>query len=94
MLAVFNGTDIMNDAAKEDDFPDPGVPTGIESEQLDSDRDALHILPLSILPFQTPSLSRAKLIKNARLNSVVELFKGQGIGSGQMDVEELAKDYG
>ncbi len=84
----------MSDAAKEDDFPEPGVPTGEPSTQRDEDRDALHILPLSILPFQTPSLHRARLIKNARLNSVVELFKGQGIGSGQLDVEELAKDYG
>ena len=84
----------MSEAAKEDDFPDPGVPTGEPSTQRDSDRDALHILPLSILPFQTPSLHRARLIKNARLQSVVELFQGSGIGSGQMDVEELAKDYG
>ncbi len=75
-------------------FPPPGVPTGVASDQRDADRDALHILPLSILPFQTPSLKRARLIKNARLNSVVELFRGQGIGSGQMSVEELAKDYG
>ena len=84
----------MSEAAKEDDFPDPGVPTGEPSTQRDADRDALHILPLSILPFQTPSLHRARLIKNARLQSVVELFQGSGIGSGQMDVEELAKDYG
>ncbi len=84
----------MTNAAKDQDVPDPAEPTGVPSVQRDEDRDALHILPLSILPFQTPSLHRARLIKNARLNSVVELFQGQGIGSGQMDVEELAKDYG
>ncbi len=83
----------MNDAAQEE-HPDAGVPTGVASIQRDEDRDALHVLPLAILPFQTPSLHRARLIKNARLNSVVELFQGQGVGSGQMDVEELAKDYG
>lgn len=60
----------------------------------DEDRDALHVLPLAILPFETPSLKRARLIKNARLNSVVELFQGTGVGSGQMDVEDLAKEYG
>ncbi|MEK9672266.1 MAG: hypothetical protein VW268_07150 [Rhodospirillaceae bacterium] len=84
----------MNDAAEEPDYPEPGIPTGVTSTQTDEDRDALHILPLIILPFQKPSLKRARLIKNARLESVVELFKGSGIGSGQMTVEELAKDYG
>ncbi len=84
----------MSTAEQADNFPDPGQPTGVASVQRDEDRDALHVLPLSILPFQTPSLSRARLIKNGRLSSVVELFQGQGIGSGQMDVEDLAKDYG
>lgn len=84
----------MSTATEEEDWGDPASPTGVASEQRDSDRDALHILPLAILPFQTPSLSRARLIKNARLQSVVELFQGQGVGSGQMDVEELAKEYG
>lgn len=78
----------------EDDLPPPAEPTGVPSEQRDEDRDALHILPLAILPFQTPSLRRARLIKNARLNSVVELFRGTGIGSGQMEVEDVAKEFG
>jgi len=39
------------------------------------DRDALHILPLGILEFETGPVRHARLIKNARLESVVELFQ-------------------
>lgn len=64
-------------------------------ETREEDRDALHVLPLSILPLQTPSLRRARLIKNVRLQSVVELFVDEGgTGSGQMDVEHLSNQFG
>ncbi len=46
-----------------------------ESVLIKNERDALHILPLEFLPIQTPGLKRARMIKNARLMSVVELFK-------------------
>ena len=59
-----------------------------------NDRDALHILPLSILPFQTPALKRARMIKNTRLQSVVELFSDKESGSGQMEIRELGELYG
>jgi len=61
---------------------------------LDSDRDSLHILPLSILPLQTPGLQRARLIKNLHLNSVVEMFKHKETGSGQIDVSALPDEFG
>lgn len=60
----------------------------------DVDRDSLHILPLSILPLETPGLKRARMIKNAQLNSVVELFHGAKTGSGQLDVEDVPKEFG
>lgn len=51
--------------------------------------DSLHTLPLEIMPVLTPALKRALMIKNARLSSVIEMFKGEGIGSGQVTPEEL-----
>ena len=51
---------------------------------LDSDRDALHILPLAMIPLATPGLAKARLIKNARLEGMVELFRGEQTGSGQI----------
>jgi hypothetical protein len=60
----------------------------------DIDRDSLHILPLSIIPFENKAIQRAKLIKNARLESVVELFRGKQMGSGQMDVGQVENEFG
>lgn len=57
---------------------DPGV-----------DMDALHILPLSIVPFATSGLKRARLIKNVQLDSVLELFSGKTSGSGQVEISKI-----
>lgn len=57
----------------------------------DLDRDSLHILPLAIVPLQTPALRRARLIKNVRLDSVIELFDCAKAGSGQVDIEGLPR---
>ena len=59
----------------------------------DSDRDALHILPLSMLPFQTAALKRARMIKNVRLRSVIEFFAEEGSGSGQMEVRDIGQRF-
>lgn len=61
------------------------------SSQRDEDRDALHILPLSIVPLESRTLSRSRLIKNARLESVVELFSNESTGSGQITPEQIGK---
>jgi len=50
----------------------------------DAARDALHILPLRAIPLDTPGLKRARLIKNVRLETVVELFNTYSTGSGQV----------
>ena len=60
----------------------------------DVDRDSLYILPLSIIPLDTPSLRRARLIKNVRLDSIVELFEDKKAGSGQIEVEDLPHEFG
>ncbi len=57
------------------------------------DRDSLHILPLSILPVKTKALKRARLIKNARLESVVEFFDDLHSGSGQVEIEALGGQF-
>lgn len=60
----------------------------------DVDRDSLYILPLALVPFKTPAMRGARLIKNARLKSVVEIYKGKGIGSGQVPIESVGKAFG
>ncbi len=59
----------------------------------DSDIDSLFILPLSIIPIQTPALQTARLIKNVRLQSIVEVFQDIQTGSGQVEVESLPRMF-
>ena len=56
---------------------------------LESAMDALHILPLSILPLRSAGLRKARMIKNARLESVIELFGDAETGSGQIRPAEI-----
>ena len=59
----------------------------------DEDRDSLHILPLCILPLETSALRKTRMIKNAHLESVVEMFGGKEIGSGQVSVDSLSRVF-
>jgi hypothetical protein len=60
----------------------------------DADRDALHILPISILPVQNAALRRARMVKNPLLDTMVEFFNLAGSGSGQTTVPGAAKMVG
>ena len=55
----------------------------------DDARDSLHILPLSIIPLETPGLRGARMIKNVRLDTVVEMFNDKSAGSGQVRVQAV-----
>ena len=65
-----------------------------ERHEYESDMDSLHVLPLNIIPFDLSSLKRAKMIKNVRLETVIEMFRDDSAGSGQVRVEEAAKFFG
>jgi len=64
------------------------------SNILNEDRDALHILPLGMLPIETLSLRQARLIKNAHLEAVIEIFSDAKTGSGQLDIEQIPHQFG
>ena len=59
----------------------------------DSDMDSLFILPLSVVPIQTRLLQPARLVKNGQLKSVVEIFRDDQAGSGQLDIESLPQKF-
>lgn len=56
---------------------------------LEQQMDSLHILPLRIIPFQNPVLKSANLIKNSRLETVIELFRHAEGASGQVAVNDI-----
>ncbi len=66
-----------------------GTSVPIDSEAMDS----LHILPLAIIPLGTPGLRKSSLIKNARLESVIELFRDGVTGSGQIEPGAVTDFY-
>ena len=53
------------------------------------DMDSLYILPLGIIPFDTASLRKARLLKNNRLETCIELFSGNKTGSGQVPIDQI-----
>ena len=67
------------------------ISNGVNEDLPDEDRDSLHTLPISILPVKTPIFRRARLVKNSRLDSVIEFFNGVGCGRGQMEVRYVGK---
>lgn len=67
---------------------------GMTSEIAEYDRDSIHTLPLSIVPIKTAAMRKARLIKNVRLETRIELFREKGMGSGQIAVEEVPDFFG
>ncbi|MDP6568170.1 MAG: hypothetical protein QF578_25345 [Alphaproteobacteria bacterium] len=91
--------DIANtEAVAEDSAEDAPAESAAANHAFDMvleerDRDSLHVLPLAIVPLQTAGLSRAKMIKDSHLRSVVELFSDGSSGSGRVDLEQLPLCY-
>lgn len=69
--------------------PDASAPAGSAGMDDDAARDSLHVLPISILPVRTAALRRDRLIKNHRLETMVELFRDAAAGSGQVEPAAL-----
>ncbi|MBT3557384.1 MAG: hypothetical protein HN644_11320 [Rhodospirillales bacterium] len=65
-----------------------------DGEQTDEDRDSLYSMRLSMVPLETASLKRARLIKNAKLESVIEIFSSFETGSGQLSLQDLPAQFG
>ena len=65
-----------------------------EREISDEDRDSLHILPLGLIEIQSQAIKRARLIKNANLETVIEMFDNRQTGSGQIELPGLAREMG
>ncbi|MEC4593394.1 hypothetical protein VPG91_20490 [Nitrospirillum amazonense] len=55
--------------------------------------DALHLLPLHLLPLTVNGLKRARLVKTARLETMVELFRDARAGTGLIQIEGLGREF-
>ena len=57
------------------------------------DRDTLHTLRLADMPIELPTLKRSRMIKNSKLDSVIELFRDRETGSGQIEIDKVPQKY-
>ena len=79
--------------AAEADFTAQNAAVQEPDQDSDHDRDSIHTLPLRVIPFESKSLGRTRMIKNAKLESVIELFEGDKMGSGQLPVSAIGQVY-
>ena len=59
----------------------------------DNDRDSLNILPLAIIPLETRGLRKSRMIKNTRLQTVIEIFNDDSSGSLQLEIEGVPSHF-
>ena len=71
------------------DVIEPQEQQETEEEQLRRDLDSLYVLPLRILPLASTALQRAKLVKDSRLNSAIEIFSNKATGSGLVYFDDI-----
>jgi len=74
--------------------PAKKTPVGEGLVASEEDRDSLTVLPLCIVPLETRSLQRGRLVKNVHLTGVVEFFKDEVAGSGQLYPDQLPEHFG
>jgi hypothetical protein len=82
----------MADGRSATDAADNGAAEPIAID--DFDRDSLNILPLAIVPLSTRGLQKSRMIKNARLNTVIEIFGNDASGSLQLDIDGVPSHFG
>lgn len=58
------------------------------------DNDSLYVVPLKIVPFETPALRRGKLIKNTVLKPAIEVFQYHDGSSAQILIEDFTPELG
>lgn len=72
---------------------DEAAEDAVSRDASDADCDSIHILPLSLIPLQLKGLSKLSLTKNARLETVVEMFRMDDGAGGQIPISELGKYF-
>ena len=65
----------------------------VDEALYEGDRDTLHTLPLAMLPLNLPSLARAKMVKDGRMESMVEMFNAGNGSKGRMKVMDLRNTF-
>ena len=60
-----------------------------DEKQFRRDLDSLYVMPLRILPLASKALQRAKIVKDSRLKSAIEIFSNKSTGTGLVYLDDL-----
>ena len=63
-----------------------------DEEQFRRDLDSLYVMPLRILPFASTGLQRAKLVKDSRLKTAIEIFSNKATGTGLVYLDDMVAE--
>ena len=58
-----------------------------------TDLDSIDVFPLEVMPIQSPTLKKARLIKNARMETALELYNDPVSGSLQISPQKLGEMF-
>jgi len=87
MTARERGVGFLNDV-----MSDKSMTNGVlGNRDLDYEKDSLHIMPLLMVPLETTALKHARMIKNVHFDSMIEVFKDEESGSGQIEPSKLGR---
>lgn len=57
------------------------------------DQDSIHTMAVMALPINHPGLRRTRLVKNVRMETRIEMFSGDGLGSGQIAIADIPEHF-
>lgn len=60
----------------------------------ESDNDSLYVMPMALVPFETPALARGRLRMAGGLDHVVDVFNDGSGRSGYIPLDEISQKYG
>lgn len=79
---------------KKDDNSQKGGTGGKElNKNIIADLDSIDVFPLEIMPIKSPTLKKARLIKNARMETALELYNDPISGSLQISPQKLGEMF-
>jgi hypothetical protein len=70
------------------------MPPDIPTNEFEADNDSLYVMPLALVPFETPGLARGRLRMNGALDHVIDVFNDSKGRSGYILLEDINQKLG
>ena len=70
------------------------MPPDIPTNEFEADNDSLYVMPLALIPFETPGLARGRLRMNGALVHVMDVFNDGKGRRGYILLEDINQKFG